>query len=83
MTNYFCEYCGTKASSLAGLANNSCFRHPNGAYKGMHKLYEGNEKTQYFCKFCGLKAYNITILTSSICSKHPNGAYKGKHSPAL
>ncbi|HPB82151.1 MAG TPA: hypothetical protein PK200_08960, partial [Spirochaetota bacterium] len=61
----------------------SCPRHPAGANKGKHKLYEGTEKSQYFCKHCGYKSSSISSLTASSCPRHPDGANKGKHSPAL
>ena len=83
MANFTCEYCGTKASSIAGLTASSCSRHPQGANKGKHKLYEGGEKSEYFCKHCGTKSSSIAGLTASSCSRHPEGANKGKHSPAL
>ncbi len=83
MANYYCEYCGTKASSVSSLTSGYCGRHPNGASKGKHKLYEGSEKSQYVCKYCGTKASSISNLTSAYCGRHPNGSSKGKHSPAL
>jgi hypothetical protein len=42
--NYYCKYCGTKASSIASLTASICLGHPNGANKGKHALYEGDEK---------------------------------------
>jgi DNA-directed RNA polymerase subunit RPC12/RpoP len=83
MANYYCEYCGIKATSIASLVMGTCMRHPNGANKGKHKLYEGSEKSQYFCRYCGSKSSTIAGLTIGTCFKHPNGANKGKHSPAL
>lgn len=83
MANYYCEYCGRKASSVSSLTSSSCIRHPNGAGKGKHKLYEGSEKSQYTCKYCGKNSSSISSLTSSSCIRHPNGAGKGKHAPAL
>ena len=83
MANYYCENCGTKASSVSSLTSSSCYRHPNGAGKGKHQLYEGSEKSQYICKYCGTKSSSISSLTSSSCYRHPNGAGKGKHAPAL
>ncbi len=83
MNNVFCEYCGTKAGSIMGLTANSCHRHPLGAGKGKHKLYEGSEKLQYQCKYCGTSASSILALTANSCHRHPNGAGKGKHAPAL
>lgn len=83
MANFYCEYCGTKTPSIASLTANSCPRHPGGANKGKHKLYEGGEKPQYFCKHCGTKTPNISSLTANSCPRHPDGANKGKHSPAL
>ena len=68
MLNFYCEYCGRKFISVRGLTAEHCYRHPSGANKGFHKLYEGSEKSQYICKYC---------------RRHPNGAYKGFHTPAL
>lgn len=34
--NFYCEYCGTKASSISSLTGNWCSRHPSGANKGKH-----------------------------------------------
>ena len=82
MANVYCEYCGTKASSISSLTNSSCPKHPNGSLKGKHRLYEGSEKSEYFCKYCGYKASAIHHLTAHACSKHPNGSQKGKHAPA-
>ncbi len=83
MANFYCEYCGTKYSSVASLTSYNCSRHPNGSNKGKHKLYEGSEKSQYVCKYCGTKYSSLSSLTSYNCSRHPNGTNKGKHSPAL
>ena len=83
MANFYCKYCGTKASSVSGLTASSCSRHPLGANKGKHNLYEGSEKPQYTCKYCGTKGSSISGLTASSCSRHPNGANKGKHEPAM
>ena len=83
MENFYCKYCGTKASSVSSLTSNSCSRHPDGPSRGKHVLYEGSEKSQYVCKYCGTKANTISSLTSNSCSRHPNGASKGKHEPAL
>jgi len=83
MTKYYCEYCGSTASSVAALVAASCPRHPASAFKGKHKLYDGTEKAQYTCKFCGTKAPSIATLIASDCQRHPDGAFKGKHAPAL
>jgi len=83
MANFYCEYCGTKYSSVASLTSSSCSKHPLGANKGKHKLYEGTEKAKYTCKYCGTQYTTISSMTSSSCSKHPDGANKGKHAPAL
>ena len=83
MSNCYCEYCGTKASSIMGLTGNSCHRHPLGSGKGKHKLYEGSEKSQYSCKYCGTSSSAIMGLTGNSCHRHPSGAGKGKHAPAL
>lgn len=83
MTNFFCEHCGMKFTSVANLTSGSCPRHPNGAGKGKHTLYQGAEKPQYTCKNCGMKFSSLSSLTSGMCPRHPNGAGKGKHEPAL
>ncbi len=83
MANCFCEYCGTKYSSISSLTGSSCHRHPLGPSKGKHKLYEGSEKAKYSCKYCGTSYSSLSTLTGSSCHRHPNGASKGKHSPAL
>jgi DNA-directed RNA polymerase subunit RPC12/RpoP len=81
--NYYCEYCGQKYTSVSALTSNRCYRHPDGTYKGKHKLYEGSEKKKYTCKHCGQTAATISALTSSRCPRHPKGNYKGQHAPAL
>ena len=78
---FFCEYCGQSFSSVSSLTGIYCSRHPDGANKGKHKLYEGGEKSQYTCKYCGQKFSSISSLTGNYCSRHPDG--KGKHAPAL
>jgi hypothetical protein len=83
MSNFYCEYCGTKASSIFSLTSMTCQRHPLGAGKAKHKLYEGSEKSQYSCKYCGTSASSLFSLTTMSCQRHPNGAGKGKHAPAL
>lgn len=83
MANYYCEYCGTKNSSVSSLTSGTCMRHANGPGKGKHKLYEGSEKSQHLCKYCGTKNSSISSLTSGTCMRHPNGTGKGKHAPAL
>lgn len=83
MPNYYCEYCGQEFSNPRNLTAQNCLKHPNGALKGKHKLYEGSEKSQYICKYCGNSFNSIRILTAQKCLKHPNGTLKGGHSPAL
>lgn len=83
MSNFYCEYCGTKSSSISSLTASSCSRHSLGNGKGKHKLYEGSEKAKYSCKYCGTSSSSISSLTGSSCSRHPNGNGKGKHAPAL
>ncbi|MEI7981250.1 MAG: hypothetical protein WCI71_06325 [Bacteroidota bacterium] len=83
MANFYCENCGTKTSSVSSLTNLSCNKHPNGANKGKHSLYQGSEKSQYTCKYCGTKTSSISSLTSLSCGRHPNGVNKGHHAPAL
>lgn len=58
-----------------------CLRHPLGANRGKHKLYEGEEKSKYACKYCGTSKSSISNLTSASCRRHPDGANKGKHAP--
>ena len=79
----YCKYCGQKFSSVSALTANKCQRHPNGAFKGNHELYEGSEKSKYTCKYCGQQFSSISSLTANKCHRHPNGAFKGNHSPAL
>ena len=79
MSNFYCEYCGTKSSSISSLTANSCHRHLLGNGKGKHKLYEGSEKSQYTCKCCGSKYSTLSSLCSSSCSKSDTK----KHQPAL
>lgn len=83
MSNFYCEYCGTRSSSISSLTSSSCSKHPIGSYKGKHKLYEGTEKSKYNCKYCGTSSSSLSSLTSSSCPRHPNVSYKGKHAPAL
>jgi hypothetical protein len=83
MANFYCEYCGQKYSSVASLVNGMCLKHPDGANKGKHKLYEGGEKLKYTCKYCGQQYPSIASLINGWCSKHPSGTNKGKHAPAL
>lgn len=83
MANFYCEYCGHKANSIANLTNNNCQRHPDGFAKGRHKLYEGSEKSHYSCKHCRTSANSIANLTNNNCQKHPDGFAKGRHAPTL
>jgi len=83
MSNYYCKYCGYKASSVSSLTINSSPRHPSGPNKGKHALYEGGEKSQYTCKNCGAKSSSLSSLTISSCPRHSDGGNKGKHEPAL
>lgn len=83
MSNFYCEYCGTKSSSISSLTASSCSRHPLGNGKGKHKLYEGSERAKYSCKYCGTSFSSISSLTGSSCNRHPDGNGKGKHAPAL
>lgn len=82
-TVFYCKYCGHKASSIASLTSSICTRHPDGACKGRHVLYDGSEKREYTCKYCGKKSPSISSLTASLCMRHPNGPAKGKHAPAM
>ncbi len=83
MANFYCEYCGKRASSVSSLTFGLCRRHPNGTNKGNHKLYEGSEKSSYTCKYCGISRSSVSSLTFGLCRRHPNGTNKGKHAPAL
>ena len=83
MAKFYCEYCGTKGTSISNLVASSCFRHPLGSGKGKHHLYEGTEKEKYTCKYCGTSAKTISGLVASSCHRHPNGAGKGKHGVTL
>ncbi len=81
--NYYCKYCGHKAASISSLTAAPCFRHPAGANKGKHALYEGDEKSEYDCKYCGTSSSSLSSLTAAPCFRHPLGVNKGKHEPAL
>lgn len=83
MADYFCEYCGTSAQSVANLTGQTCFRHPNGPNKARHSLYQGSKKDRYTCKYCGTNSNTIANLTGQSCFRHPAGTNKGKHHPAL
>lgn len=83
MANFYCEYCGNKASSVQTLVSGYCLRHPLGTNKGKHKVYEGSEKSRYTCKYCGNQSPSIQSLVSGYCLRHPDGVNKGKHAPML
>ena len=83
MANYYCEHCGAKFPSVSSLTSATCPKHPLGANKGKHKLYEGSEKAKYTCKYCGQTFSSISSMTSATCPKHPDGGNKGRHAPAL
>jgi predicted nucleic acid-binding Zn ribbon protein len=83
MPAYYCKHCGHKTASVSTLTSGSCLRHPSGANKGKHALYEGSEKSKYTCKNCGRDAPSLSTLTSGTCLRHPDGANQGKHQPAL
>jgi DNA-directed RNA polymerase subunit RPC12/RpoP len=78
-----CKYCGHKARDVRSLTGNACMRHPEGAGKGRHAVYEGGEKDVYTCKWCGKRAGDIAGLTASRCNRHPAGPGQGWHEPAL
>lgn len=80
---YYCTFCGENASSISSLTSSTCYRHPNGPYKGHHQIYEGSIKSRYECEYCGQSASSISSLTSSTCYRHPNGPYKGHHKPYI
>ena len=79
----YCEYCGKKFPDVRQLTSATCPRHPDGANKGRHKLYEGSEKQEYTCKYCGKKFPSILIMVGGQCVNHPKGSNKGSHAPAL
>lgn len=81
--NIYCEYCGHKFPDVRQLVAAPCGRHPDGANKGRHKLYEGQEKSVYTCKYCGRTFPSILVMTGAPCQYHPKGTNKGHHSPAL
>lgn len=80
---YYCEYCGKKFPNVRQLTSATCPRHPDGANKGRHKLYEGSEKQEYTCKYCGKKFPSILVMVGGQCVNHPKGSNKGSHAPAL
>ena len=80
---YYCKNCGRKFSTIEALRSSKCLKSPNGALKGYHELYEGDEKKSYTCKYCGRRFSSIETMTSGKCLKHPDGALRGYHSPAL
>jgi hypothetical protein len=81
--NCYCKYCGAKAPSIASLTASSCPRHPSGAHKGKHVLYQGAERSKYECQHCGANASSSASLTASSCPRHPLGGHKGRHDPAM
>jgi len=83
MARYYCKHCGRDASSVSSLVSGFCIRHPDGANKGKHVLYEGGEKSRYTCRNCGRDSSSLSSLTSAFCIRHPDGANKGRHQPAL
>lgn len=52
---FYCENCGYSASSITSLTGLSGFRHPDGANKGKHVLYEGAEKSRMPANTAGTK----------------------------
>ena len=83
MAKFYCEYCGYGVSTVQALTSGHCIRHPAGANKGTHKLYEGGEKARYTCKYCGYSVTTLHALVNSHCVRHPNGMGKGCHAPVL
>lgn len=80
---FYCEYCGHRFPNVRLLVSGSCPRHPDGSNKGLHKLYEGSEKTKYTCKYCGKQCPSIQVMVGGTCPYHPKGSNKGAHAPAL
>jgi DNA-directed RNA polymerase subunit RPC12/RpoP len=73
MADFFCKYCGTKHSSVAGLTASNCNKNPNG---GKHVPYEGSTTEKaYVCMYCGTKHSTIAGLTASNCNKNPEGRH--------
>ncbi len=83
MTKFYCANCGKHESTAKTLLSYKCERHPDGACKGYHVLYEGGEKSKYTCKYCGKTASSIRQLTGIPCQRHPKGPSKGYCVPAL
>ena len=81
MSDYYCEYCGRRYSSVRELTGNKCPRHPEGTNKGFHSLYEGSEKSSYACKYCGRTYKSIHDMSQNPCSRNPQLC--GYHLPAL
>ncbi len=82
-TEYHCEYCGSRFTSVFALTSQRCSRHPDGVSKGRHKLFEGQPASRYVCKHCGQSFSSLFALTGQRCSRHPSGTNKAPHSPAL
>lgn len=81
MSNYFCEYCGLKFSSVRSLTALRCNRHPLGPGNGNHQLYEGAEAHKYLCEYCGQESSSISGLTGLRCTRHPTDPRNGRHKP--
>lgn len=82
MSVCYCEYCGHRAADVRSLTAATCERHPEGRFKGRHKLYEGDAAAPCVCRHCGRGATDIRVLTASTCERHPEGRYAGRHAPA-
>lgn len=80
---FICKHCGREFKDIKILVTQGCIRHPDGAFKGKHELYEGGKKEKYMCKYCGRYFKDFSQLTIQKCLRHPNGAFKGKHEAAL
>ena len=79
----YCKHCGLQRPTVSSLVSGPCPRHPAGANKGRHVLYEGSEKARYSCRYCGLERPAISSLVAGTCVRHPAGSHKGRHEPAL
>lgn len=80
--DFFCKYCGYKASSVSSLTNGRCSKSPTSKhvpYNGDLNVYidkctKKTIKKEFVCQYCGCKANSISSLTGSRCSQnHDDG----------
>lgn len=50
---YYCQYCGTAATTISTLGSNSCSKSPT----GRHVPYAGDEKSKYICNLIDRKKW--------------------------